>query len=231
MTTLAADPGFAKDTSAIVTALAICTALAGVLQIAFSRGGLSKLPAIHAASGAGGLHQWRLGVHPGLAAQAVPAQLAAGERRRAGRSSGDAGVRAGNGCVPFLVCIAHEKSAGAACQPDCRGRRLSRGARDHGRHRSRADARRVAVSFPPIAHIGNLWSPETRHLLFSAAPDIVLVALATVVVGSFQSLLAFRMAENMLNAPISPDRGLVASASATSFRPRPAALRSRSPRR
>src|SRR4029434_495442 len=55
------------------------------------------------------------------------------------------------------------------------------------------------ISLPALETIHSLTLSEARHILIAAAPDIVLFALAVVVVGSFQSLLAFRMAENMLN--------------------------------
>ena len=64
----------------------------------------------------------------------------------------------------------------------------------------------LPIGLPAIETIHGLTLPEAGHILMAAAFDIVLFALAVVVVGSFQSLLAFRMAENMLNTPIDPRR-------------------------
>jgi sulfate permease, SulP family len=68
----------------------------------------------------------------------------------------------------------------------------------------------VPVNLPPIAPVASLTSPETRQMLIGAAPHIISVAFAIVLIGSLQTLLAFRMAENLAKTPISPDRGLCA---------------------
>src|SRR5262249_24462135 len=69
---------------------------------------------------------------------------------------------------------------------------------------------RLPVAFPPSLPISGVLSSPTRAALWDALPSIISVAAAMVVVGTFQSLLAFRMAENLAGSPIPAGRGLVA---------------------
>lgn len=69
---------------------------------------------------------------------------------------------------------------------------------------------RLPIAFPPPLPLLDVTAPNMRHALFSAYPSIISVAAAMVVVGTFQSLLAFRMAENFAGAPIPASRGLIA---------------------
>jgi CRP-like cAMP-binding protein/anti-anti-sigma regulatory factor len=69
---------------------------------------------------------------------------------------------------------------------------------------------RLPMTFPPSLPLLDLATPATRHALLATLPSIITVAIAMVVVGTFQSLLAFRMAENFAGAPLPASRGLVA---------------------
>ncbi len=69
---------------------------------------------------------------------------------------------------------------------------------------------RLPMTFPPSLPLLDLAAPAARHALLGALPSIITVAIAMVVVGTFQSLLAFRMAENFAGAPLPASRGLVA---------------------
>jgi sulfate permease, SulP family len=69
---------------------------------------------------------------------------------------------------------------------------------------------RLPMAFPPSLPLLDLATPATRYALLATLPSIITVAVAMVVVGTFQSLLAFRMAENFAGAPLPASRGLVA---------------------
>jgi CRP-like cAMP-binding protein/anti-anti-sigma regulatory factor len=69
---------------------------------------------------------------------------------------------------------------------------------------------RLPIHFPPSLPISQLTSPAMSRALLIAAPTIISVAAAMVVIGTFQSLLAFRMAENFAGMPIPANRGLIA---------------------
>jgi MFS superfamily sulfate permease-like transporter len=69
---------------------------------------------------------------------------------------------------------------------------------------------RLPVQFPPPLPLAGLLDSGTRATLAGALPSILSIAAAMVVVGTFQSLLAFRMAENFAGSPIPASRGLVA---------------------
>jgi MFS superfamily sulfate permease-like transporter len=68
---------------------------------------------------------------------------------------------------------------------------------------------RLPVQFPPPLPLAGLLDSGTRATLAGALPSILSIAAAMVVVGTFQSLLAFRMAENFAGSPIPASRGLV----------------------
>jgi MFS superfamily sulfate permease-like transporter len=67
---------------------------------------------------------------------------------------------------------------------------------------------RLPVRFPPPLPLAGLLDSGTRATLAAALPSILSIAAAMVVVGTFQSLLAFRMAENFAGSPIPASRGL-----------------------
>ncbi|MGA2942583.1 MAG: SulP family inorganic anion transporter [Xanthobacteraceae bacterium] len=69
---------------------------------------------------------------------------------------------------------------------------------------------RLPVQFPPPLPLAGLLDSGTRATLAGGLPSILSIAAAMVVVGTFQSLLAFRMAENFAGSPIPASRGLVA---------------------
>jgi SulP family sulfate permease len=69
---------------------------------------------------------------------------------------------------------------------------------------------RLPIAFPPPLPLTELASADTRAALLGALPSIVTVAAAIVVVGSFQSLLLFRVAENMTGNVFPGSRGLIA---------------------
>jgi sulfate permease, SulP family len=69
---------------------------------------------------------------------------------------------------------------------------------------------RLPIAFPPSLPLSDAMLPATRDVILHALPAIASIAAAMVVVGTFQSLLAFRMAENFAGAPIPASRGLVA---------------------
>lgn len=69
---------------------------------------------------------------------------------------------------------------------------------------------RLPVAFPPSLPLSGILAPTTVTALLDALPSIVTIAAAMVVVGTFQSLLAFRMAENFVGTPIPAGRGLIA---------------------
>lgn len=67
----------------------------------------------------------------------------------------------------------------------------------------------LAVTMPPVSPLAHLFSADVRNALISVAPDILLVALAIAVVATFESLLVFRMAQNLADRPFGSVRNLV----------------------
>jgi MFS superfamily sulfate permease-like transporter/CRP-like cAMP-binding protein len=209
--TLMANPVFARNPAIVVTALVICAALAGLLQIAFGLAGLAKIvkytPHPVLAGFVNGVcasillsqlklflpfHRWQITKHVFVLRPAMFALVL-------GLVAFNFWVESRTRRLPApLICLI----AGVAGYYILR---FIEPGLDFG-----PTLGTLPLGFPPAAPIGNIVLPDTQRLLLVAAPDIILVALAIVVVGTFQSLLAFRMVENMSNEPISARRGLVA---------------------
>lgn len=67
------------------------------------------------------------------------------------------------------------------------------------------------VTLPPDTPVLDLWEPEIRAALLSAVPDIILIALAIAVLAIFESLLVFKMAQNLADKPLGSMRDIMAS--------------------
>ena len=209
--TLVANPLFANNPTAVVIALVACTGLAGVLQIASSFGGMTRLvkftpyPVI-------------AGFINGVSASIFVSQV------KVFLPSHWKDVTAGTIVVHpamllFVVALVAFNFWFSPRTKRIPAQLMSLIAGVAIYHAMHIVAPRIDLGptlgplpfqFPPGPPIQGLSLPEAEQFLLAAASDIILFAVATVVVGSFQSLLAFRMAEGMLNAPIAPDRGLVA---------------------
>jgi MFS superfamily sulfate permease-like transporter len=209
--TLAANPLFARDPAMIVTALVVCVALAGLLQIAFGLAGLARIvkytphPVLAGFMNGVSLsilisqlklflpfHTWQVteGVfvlRPVMFAfvLALTAFMFWFESKTKKIPAPLMGLIVGLAGYHLLHVLVPGLDLGPTLG-------------------------RLPFAFPPMPPIADLTLPQTRGLLLVAAPHIASIALAIVVVGTFQSLLAFRMVENMRNAPISSRRGLVA---------------------
>jgi SulP family sulfate permease len=208
---LMSNPQFASDPSVIVTALFVCIALAGLLQVAFGASGLAKIvkyaphPVVAGfINGVSGvillsqikpffpLHHFSLSadgfvVRPLMLMFAVA--LTAFTFWFSSRTKK----------IPAMLFCLLAGFAGyyilRFAVPDL----------DLG-----STIGRLPANFPPIAPVSNILAPRTQRLLLMASPDIVLFALAIVIVGTLQSLLAFRLAEKLSDTPIAPGRSLVA---------------------
>jgi MFS superfamily sulfate permease-like transporter/CRP-like cAMP-binding protein len=68
----------------------------------------------------------------------------------------------------------------------------------------------LSVTMPPESPIFDLWSSATRAALISVLPDMIFIALAIAVVATFESLLVFRMAQNLADRPFGSARNVAA---------------------
>jgi SulP family sulfate permease len=208
---LDADPRFNGDPAAIITALSACTLLAGVLQIVFSLGGFAKIVKFTP-------HTVLAGFINGVSASIFVTQLKMFLPSHWEQVTGGTFIIHPTAFIFVLALVAFNFWFASKSKkiPSQLMSLIVGVAAYHALSHLAPNLDlgptlgRLPIGFPPLAPVENLALPETRHLLFIAAPDIIIFALATVVVGTFQSLLAFRMAENMLGAPIPPERGLVA---------------------
>jgi MFS superfamily sulfate permease-like transporter/CRP-like cAMP-binding protein len=208
---LMANPQFAQDPAAAVTALFVCVVLAGFLQVGLGAVGLADLvkytPYPVVAGFMNGVsasiflaqlsvflpsHPWHMANGPLIVRPAMLLFVIASlsfvfwfESRTKKVPAALVGLLVGVFGYYALKFIAPELDLGPTLG-------------------------RLQISFPPIAPVSNLALPGTRHLLLDAAPSIISFALAIVVVGTLQSLLTFRAVESLANIPIPPGRGLVA---------------------
>jgi MFS superfamily sulfate permease-like transporter len=68
----------------------------------------------------------------------------------------------------------------------------------------------LSVAMPPSTPFANLGVPAIERALLSTWPDILLVALAIALVATFESLLVFRMAQNLADRPLGSARDVTA---------------------
>jgi MFS superfamily sulfate permease-like transporter len=68
----------------------------------------------------------------------------------------------------------------------------------------------LSVAMPPESPFFHLWTPETGEALFSAWPDVLFVSLAIAVIATFESLLVYRMAQNLADRPLGSKRDVIA---------------------
>src|SRR5262245_14852404 len=204
-------PSFALDRSAVEIALVACVALTGILQILFGLAGLAKVikytphPVL-----AGFMNGVSVSILLSQLKQFVPVEKwLSGEPSFLTRPLMFAFVLA---LVAFIFWFERKtKKISAPIAGLIIGLVCYHAARylfpdvDLG-----PTIGRLPVVFPPALPISDVLAPTTRAALWDALPSIVTVAAAMVVVGTFQSLLAFRMAENLANSPIPASRGLVA---------------------
>ncbi len=69
---------------------------------------------------------------------------------------------------------------------------------------------KLPFSFPPPSPLRSLGDAQARAALFSVGPHLLLISLTLAAVATLQSLLAFRVAQNLANLPPRPPRDLVA---------------------
>ena len=69
---------------------------------------------------------------------------------------------------------------------------------------------RLPTVFPPASPVLDLAAASARAVLVSAAPHLLLTALTLAAVATLQSLLAFRLAQNLADLPSRPPRDLIA---------------------
>jgi SulP family sulfate permease len=205
------DPRFTSHPAVIITALTACTLLAGVLQIVFSLGGFAKIVKFTP-------HTVLAGFINGVSASIFVTQIKMFLPSHWEQVTAGTFVIHPTAFIFVLALVGFNfwfASKSKKIPPQLMSLIVGFAAYHALSHLAPnldlgPTLGRLPISFPPLAPVENLILPETRHLLFIATPDIIMFALATVVVGTFQSLLAFRMAENMLGAPIPSQRGLVA---------------------
>jgi MFS superfamily sulfate permease-like transporter/CRP-like cAMP-binding protein len=68
----------------------------------------------------------------------------------------------------------------------------------------------LSVAMPPATPFSNLGVSAIEQALLSVWPDIIFVALAIALVATFESLLVFRMAQNLADRPLGSARDLAA---------------------
>lgn len=68
----------------------------------------------------------------------------------------------------------------------------------------------LSVAMPPPTPFFNLGDPSIAQALLSAWPDILFIALAIALVATFESLLVFRMAQNLGDKPLGSARDVAA---------------------
>ena len=69
---------------------------------------------------------------------------------------------------------------------------------------------RLPTAFPPASPVLDLADASARAVLVSAAPHLLLTALTLAAVATLQSLLAFRLAQNLADLAPRPPRDLIA---------------------
>lgn len=69
---------------------------------------------------------------------------------------------------------------------------------------------KLPFSFPPSSPLWTLGDAQARAALFSVGPHLLLISLTLAAVATLQSLLAFRVAQNLAQLPPRPPRDLVA---------------------
>ncbi len=206
VSTLAAEPAFSRDPAAVITALLVCIVLAGILQVGVALAGIARVVKyvphpvvagfVNGVSASIFLSQIKqfhpsieapLGVHPAMLAfvVALVAFVFWFEARTKKIPAPLTGLLAGIAGYHVLRFAAPQLDLGVTLG-------------------------RLPIKFPPIAPISNLALPETRQMLIGAAPHIISIAVAIVIVGTMQSLLAFRMAEKLANTNVPAGRGLLA---------------------
>jgi MFS superfamily sulfate permease-like transporter len=68
----------------------------------------------------------------------------------------------------------------------------------------------LAVTMPPQSPLLDVAIPSIRDALMTALPDMLFVALAIAVIATFESLLVFRVAQNLADRPFGSLRNVVA---------------------
>jgi MFS superfamily sulfate permease-like transporter len=68
----------------------------------------------------------------------------------------------------------------------------------------------LSATMPPESPFLDLATPSIRDALMTALPDMLFVALAIAVIATFESLLVFRVAQNLADKPLGSRRNVVA---------------------
>jgi MFS superfamily sulfate permease-like transporter len=68
----------------------------------------------------------------------------------------------------------------------------------------------LSVAMPPDSPLLDLATPSIRDALMSAVPDMLFVALAIAIVATFESLLVYRVAQNLADRPLGSARDVAA---------------------
>jgi MFS superfamily sulfate permease-like transporter len=200
---------FANNPEAVIVALAICVFLAGLLQILFAIGGIARIikytphPVMAGfINGAALAIAWSqikpfINFHSGEMFPTIthPATLAFIVTMALFIFGVDRTIkRVPAPLVGLIVGVVVFYALGQIV-PDLQLGRLIGG---------------LSVEMPPHSPLLELVSPSIADALLSAIPDILFVAFAIAVIATFETLLVYRVAQNLADRPLGSLRDLVA---------------------